>query len=136
LQGFFRGIEQVLRKANAKPADVDGFLVHATTVVTNALIERRGANTAMIFTQGFADTLRIRDERRYDMYDPQIEFPRPLVDPDSTFAIAERTLFDGTVEKIPDEAEITRLAEKIAGQNIRSVGICFLHSYKNASNEK
>src|SRR5207342_1183675 len=69
LRGFFTGVHAVLGRAKAEPADVDGAIVHATTVVTNALIERKGARIAMVFTRGFADILSIRDERRYDMYD-------------------------------------------------------------------
>src|SRR3954470_977927 len=64
LVGFFRGVESLLTKAKVKAEDVDGAIVHATTVVTNALIERKGARTAMVFTRGFADILVIRDCRR------------------------------------------------------------------------
>ncbi|WP_374632346.1 hydantoinase/oxoprolinase family protein [Ferrovibrio sp.] len=136
LSGFFRGMEAVLARAGAKPGDVDGVLVHATTIVTNALIERSGERTAMIFTEGFSDILRIRDERRYDVYDPQIEFPKPYVDADSVFTVAERTLSDGSIEKAPMDAEVERLARRLADAGIRSVGICFLHSYKNPANER
>jgi N-methylhydantoinase A len=136
LLGFFRGIQSTLRDAHITSKDIDGFLVHATTVVTNALIERRGAKTAMVFTKGFSDILEIRNEHRYDMYDAQIEFPRPLIDADAKFAIAERTLADGTLEKVPDNADIDALAAALESQGIASVGICFLHSYKNPANER
>src|SRR3954453_18158150 len=74
LEGFFRGVDLVLRKSNLKPEQIDGVVVHATTVVTNALIERKGSPTGLIITKGFRDVLSIRNEHRYDMYDPQIEF--------------------------------------------------------------
>ncbi len=111
-------------------------IVHATTVVTNALIERKGARTAMVFTRGFPDILRIRDERRYDVYDPQIEFQRPLVAADDVFTLRERVLADGTVECDIDPAEVETLAKQLTDRSIQSVGICFLHSYKNDRNER
>lgn len=136
LRGFFRGVESVLAKAGMQPRDLDGFVVHATTIVTNALIERRGERSAMIFTRGFADTLRVRDERRYEVYDPQIEFPHPFTEADEELTIDERTLADGSVERRPDDGAIALLADEIKRRDIRSVGICFLHSYRNPANER
>ena len=69
----------MLKAAGVAPREVDGVVVHATTVVTNALIERKGLPTALLVTEGFRDVLHIRNEHRYDMHDPQIEFPEPLV---------------------------------------------------------
>src|SRR5687768_8220881 len=79
LEAFAQGLDSVLRKAGVDPVEVDDVVVHATTVVTNALIERKGPKCALLTTEGFRDVLYIRDEYRYDMYDPQIEFPPPLV---------------------------------------------------------
>ncbi|MGF7160315.1 N-methylhydantoinase A [Rhodoligotrophos appendicifer] len=135
LDGFFGGIDSVLAHSGVAAAEVD-VLVHATTVVTNALIERRGARTAMVFTKGFGDILEIRDERRYDMYDPQIEFPRPLVGPADVFTIAERVNADGEIEREIDADEAARLADTLRQRGVQSIGICFLHSYKNAGNER
>jgi N-methylhydantoinase A len=135
LRGFFDGVHAVLAKARLKPADVGGAIVHATTVVTNALIERKGPRAAMVFTRGFADILRIRDERRYDMYDPQIEFPEPLVGQEHCFTIGERIYADGTVATRPSEADLEALIQQLCRDQIESVGICFLHSYRNAENE-
>src|SRR5690606_28884984 len=73
LIGFFRGVDSVLSRAGLAPHQIDDVVVHATTVVTNALIERKGPRTALVLTRGFRDILYIRDEHRYDMYDPQIE---------------------------------------------------------------
>ena len=75
------------QSAGLAPRDVDGVVVHATTVVTNALIERKGLATALLVTEGFRDVLRIRNEHRYEMYDPQIEFPEPLVPAELTFGV-------------------------------------------------
>ena len=69
-------------------------IVHATTVVTNAVIERKGPTTALLVTEGFRDILTIRDEHRYEMFDPQIEFPEPLVPRELTFGVPERDARD------------------------------------------
>src|ERR1700704_1608869 len=90
IEGFFTGVHAVLHSAGLVPRQVDGVVVHATTVVTNALIERRGLATALLVTAGFRDILRIRNEHRYEMYDPQIEFPEPLVPAEPTFGLFER----------------------------------------------
>src|ERR1700683_3405601 len=74
LEGFFRSVDLTLAKAGIGAQAIDGVVVHATTVVTNALIERKGPPTALITTLGFRDVLPIRNEHRYEMYDPQIEF--------------------------------------------------------------
>jgi N-methylhydantoinase A len=135
LRGLFDGVAAILAKSGVAAEEVEGSIVHATTVVTNALIERRGARTAMVFTRGFRDILRIRDERRYDMYDPQIEFPEPLVADDDTFTLSERTFADGTVEQELDDNEVEVLCRALETRKIQSLGVCFLHSYKNAANE-
>ncbi len=134
LEGFFRGITGVLTKAGLAPADVNDRIVHATTTVTNALIERRGAKSAMLFTDGFADTLRIRREDRFDIYDTQIEAPEPIID--QTFTIDERVYADGTNGKAPSEAEINALAATLAEHRVQSIGICFMHSYIDPTNER
>ena len=136
LRAFFCGVHAVLAKASLNPRDVRGAIVHATTIVTNALIERKGARTAMIFTRGFADILRIRDERRYDMYDPQIEFPEPLVEREQTFSVDERIYADGSIAKRPNALDLERLIEQLIQSDVESVGLCLLHSYKNDAHER
>jgi N-methylhydantoinase A len=136
LRGFFTGLGSVLAKSGIAPADLDGALVHATTVVTNALIERNGVRTAMIFTDGFRDILEIREEKRFDIYDVQIQYPRPLVDADAVYAVRERTLASGVVEREPDREEVAQLARQMIADGVESVGICFLHSYRNPANEQ
>ena len=85
--GFFTALDAVLKTAGIAPAAVTDVLVHATTVVTNAVIERKGPLTALLVTEGFRDILAIRDEHRYEMFDPQIEFPEPLVPPERGLAV-------------------------------------------------
>jgi len=135
LEGFFAGVDLVLNKAGVGPGDVDDVVVHATTVVTNALIERKGPPTALVLTKGFRDILYIRDEHRYDMYDPQIEFADPLIPSDRTFTADERTYADGSVGKKVDEDEIRKIAEQCRDTGIVSVAVSLLNSYRNGTNE-
>jgi N-methylhydantoinase A len=136
IEGFFTGVHAVLRSAGLTPREVDGVVVHATTVVTNALIERKGPPTALLVTQGFRDILHIRNEHRYEMYDPQIEFPEPLVPTDLTFGVAERTRTNGTVLTAPDMAQVDAVIAQLKAKNVRSVAICFLNSFANPGHER
>ncbi|MEO9875071.1 MAG: hydantoinase/oxoprolinase family protein [Anderseniella sp.] len=136
LDGFFTGVDLVLGKAGVGSGDIDDVVVHATTVVTNALIERKGPPTALILTKGFRDILYIRDEHRYDMYDPQIEFADPLIPSDRTFTADERTYADGSVGKKVDEDEIRKIAEQCRDAGIVSVAVSLLNSYRNGTNEE
>ena len=136
LDAFCHGVDSVLRKAGVGKHQVDDVVVHATTVVTNALIERKGPKTALLTTEGFRDVLTIRDEYRYDMYDPQIEFPPPLVPHELTFGVAERTRADGSVTRAVDPAEVRALAAKLRDLGVVSVAVCFLNAYRNPQNER
>ena len=136
LEGFFAGVDSVLKHAGATPADVDDIVAHATTVVTNALIERKGTTTALLTTFGFSDVLKIRNEYRYDMYDPQIEYPDPLVPRDLVFGVHERIVGDGTVRRAPDMAQVAELAKELKARDVKSVAICFLNAYRNPENER
>src|SRR5881628_3267 len=118
LDGFFGGVDLVLRRANAVPAQITGVVVHATTVVTNALIERRGPVTALLVTEGFRDILAIRNEHRYDMFDLQIEFAPPLIPRELTFGVAERTLADGSVLRAVDAQAIEALAVELRARGV------------------
>ena len=90
LDGVRTGVTQLLAKAGVSPSDIDAPIVHATTLITNALIEGKTGRAALVTTKGFGDTLLIRDEHRYDMYDLQIEFPAPPIPRELTFEIDER----------------------------------------------
>jgi len=136
LEGFFAGVNAVLAKAQLTPADIDGVVVHATTVVTNALIERRGQKTAMFVTTGFRDVLSIRNEHRYDMFDPQIEFQPPLVPRELTYGIRERILSDGTVLEVPSRQDVLDVIAEMRKEGVKAVAVCFLNSYANPDNER
>ena len=135
LEGFFRGVELVTGRAGIKPEAVDDVVVHATTVVTNALIERKGPPVALILTEGFRDILYIRDEHRYDMYDPQIEFAEPLIPSERTFTVKERTFADGTIGTPIDRDEVLDVIRQCREKGVVSVAVCLLNSYRNGSNE-
>lgn len=135
LDGLFRGVDLVLDRAKITPAAIDGVVVHATTVVTNALIERKGPPTALIMTKGFGDVLAIRNEHRYAMYDPQIEFAEPLIPRDLTFEIDERTLADGSILRAVSEAEIDVLARSLRAKGIVSAAVCLINGFRNPANE-
>ncbi len=105
LDGVRQGVTGALARAGIAPQDVRAPVVHATTLVTNALIEGKTARAALVTNRGFADTLLIRNEHRYDMYDLQIEFPPPPIPRSLTFEVDERTTAEGTVLRAPDPAE-------------------------------
>ena len=136
LEGLFRGVHRVLGKANVTPAAVNGLVVHATTTVTNALIERKGPVTALLVTEGFKDVLTIRAEHRYDIYDLQIEFAEPLIPADLTFGVRERTLADGKVVTDVHPAQVAEIAAALRHRGVVSVAICLLNAYRNPANER
>src|SRR5258708_4801981 len=136
LAGFFGGVDKVLAKAGVTPQEVTGLVVHATTIVTNALIERKGSATALITTRGFADVLSIRNEHRYEMYDPQIEFAPPLIPRELTFELDERTLADGDIERPVDPDEVAALARRLQDAGVVSVAVCLLNAFRNPENER
>ncbi len=136
LAGFFGGVDKVLAKAGVASEEVTGLVVHATTIVTNALIERKGSATALITTRGFADVLSIRNEHRYEMYDPQIEFAPPLIPRELTFELDERTLADGGIERPVDPDEVAALARRLQDAGVVSVAVCLLNAFRNPENER
>ncbi len=136
LDGVRAGVTALLDKAGVRPADITAPIVHATTLVTNALIEAKTGRAALVTTAGFADTLLIRDEHRYDMYDLQIEFPAPPIARELTFEIDERTAATGAVVRRPDEDELDRLTAAVADADAESVGVCLLNAYVEPANER
>ncbi len=134
-RGALEGTRKVLEKAGAKPEQI-GRVVHATTLFTNALIERKGARTGLLTTAGFADVLEIARERKYELYDLFIEMPKPLVPRPWRREAKERLAPDGTIE-IPLDIDAA-LAEvgQMVEQGVESLAICFLHSYANAAHER
>ncbi len=134
-RGALEGTRRVLEKAGVRPDEV-GRVVHATTLFTNALIERKGARTGLLTTAGFADVLEIARERKYELYDLFIEMPRPLVPRPWRREARERLAPDGSVEIALDvEAALAEVAELVE-QGVESLAICFLHSYANPAHER
>ena len=136
LEGLFRAAELVLKRADIGLPDVNDVVTHATTVVTNALIERKGAPAALIVTAGFRDVLYIRDEHRYDMFDAQIEYPEPLITRDLTWGVDERTYADGSIGAAVNAAQLREIAAQLRTRKVASVAVCLLNSYRNPANER
>lgn len=134
-RGALEGTRRVLEKAGARPQEI-GRVVHATTLFTNALIERKGAKTGLLTTAGFGDVLEIARERKYELYDLFIEMPKPLVPRPWRREAKERLAPDGTIEIALDvEAALAEVADLVE-QGVESLAICFLHSYANAAHER
>lgn len=133
--GVLSAVASAIRQADIDSSDLDG-LIHGTTLITNALIQRAGAPTALVTTLGFRDVLDIAREHRFDMYDLLLELPRPLVPRELRFEIDERTLADGTVDRSPRIEDIDRVADAIRRQDSSAVAIVFLHSFRNPSHER
>ncbi len=129
-------VETVLREALEREAYELSQVVHATTLVTNALIERKGARVALLATAGFRDVMELARERRPDIYRLDVWRPEPLVPRHLRFDIAERTLADGTIEQAVDADDVAALAAELAERGIEAIAICFLHSFANADNER
>ena len=134
-RGAIEGTRRVLEKAGARPEQV-GRVVHATTLFTNALIERKGARTGLLTTAGFRDVLEIGRERKYELYDLFIEMPKPLVARPWRREAKERLAQDGTVEIPLDvDAALAEVADLVS-QGVESLAICFLHAYANPAHER
>ncbi len=131
------GLAETLAAADAPMASL-GQIIHGTTLVTNALIERTGAPTALLATEGFRDSLEIGREHRYDLYDLQLEMPRPLVPRYLRFGVPGRTLADGSTLSGHDldEDYVERLARELADAGIEAVAIAFLNSFANPELER
>jgi len=109
---------------------------HATTLVTNAILERKGARTTLVTTAGFRDLLETRSEYRYDVYDLFMRFPDPVVPRPWRHVVSERVLADGSVARPLDEAQLAALAATLRADAIEAIAICFLHSYCNPAHEQ
>ena len=134
-QGVIDGVRLVLDKAKVAAAQLD-LVIHGTTLATNAIIERRGARTALITTQGFRDTLEFAFGHRFDQYDLELERPEPLVSRPLRFEAVERMAADGTVLLALDERSVRDVAARLREEKIESVAVCFLHAYRNGAHEK
>jgi N-methylhydantoinase A len=129
------GVATVLAEAKCAPSDV-ALVVHGTTLATNALIERKGARTALITTEGFRDSLEIAWEHRFEQYDIYMERPEPLVARDLRFGVPERIAADGAVLLALDETALRRTAMELKRLAVEAVAVCFLHSFTNEAHER
>ncbi|MFO7805569.1 MAG: hydantoinase/oxoprolinase family protein [Paracoccaceae bacterium] len=129
------GMHQVCAKAGVAPGDI-GQIIHGTTLATNALIERRGAKTALITTEGFRDVIEMRTESRFEQYDLNLVLPEPLLPRQMRYTVTERMDARGEVLVAIDRAEVEAVVDRIAGAGFESVAIGLLHSYLNPAHER
>ncbi len=134
-RGALIGTREVLKKAGAKASDI-GRVAHATTLFTNALIERKGAKTGLLTTAGFEDGLEIGRERKYELYDIFISMPQPLVPRPWRRGVPERLAPDGSVEIALDVEAALREVAALVAEGVESLAVCFLHSYANPAHER
>jgi N-methylhydantoinase A len=110
--------------------------IHGTTLGSNIVIERKATGVALVTTRGFRDVLAIGRQKRYQLYDLQIEKPEPLVARDWVWEVTERALADGSVHVPLDEAEARRVVAELQARGVNSLAVCFLHSYLNPAHER
>ena len=133
-EGVLAALRSVLSEAGVDPGEV-GVLIHGTTLATNALIERKGAKTALLTTEGFRDVVEIRHENRFEQYDVNIDLPLPLVPRRRRLPICERINAQGEILQVLDESSVARAIETLAAEDVEAVAIGFLHSFTNPAHE-
>ena len=134
-RGVLDGVAAILRGAGLAAGDV-GLMVHGTTLATNAIIERKGARTALVTTQGHRDVLAIGNESRYDQYDLNIALPRPLVPRHLRLPVPERLDNEGRVLLPLDEGAVRALVPVLQQEGVESIAVGFLHSFTNPAHER
>ncbi len=134
-EGAMEALEVILRQSGLPPSAI-GELIHGTTLATNALIERKGARTALLTTEGFRDTVEIGTEGRPDQYDTQLVKPAPLVPRRFRFPVRERLDARGNVLVPLDAPQVRAIAARLREQRIEAVAIGFLHSYVDDRHEQ
>jgi len=133
--GVIAGLQRLLTRDDVS-VDTIEHCIHATTLVTNALIERKGAKTGLITTAGFRDVLAIGRELRYDLYDLRLEMPAPLVPAPLRKEVVERVRGDGTIRVPLDSDAVRQALRELVDDGVESVSIVFLHSYANSNHEE
>ena len=134
--GVFKGIDLLLETGDNSMNQVSR-VIHGTTLVANAVIERKGAHVGMITTGGFVNVLDMRREWRYDNYDFHLKFPEPLVPKYLRKEVNERVLYDGKIHTPINSKEVVNAArELIEEASVESIAICFIHSYANSDHER
>jgi len=134
-QGLLLGVAEILQESGISAGDVDWF-VHGTTLATNAILERRGARTALITTQGFRDVLEIGYEGRFDPMDLALVKQKPLIPRELRFTVVERISAAGDVLQPIDEECLATIAASLRRERIESIAVGFLHAYANPTHER
>ena len=134
-EAIVEGMARVCAQAQINPGEITQ-IIHGTTLATNALIERRGAKTALITTEGFRDVIEMRTESRFEQYDLNLTLPPPLLPRNFRYTITERMQADGQVLKPINRAEIEALVAEIKQAGFESIAVGFLHSYVNDAHER
>ena len=133
-EGVLQGVSEIIKKHNINPENCR--IIHGTTLVANALIERKGVETALLTTEGFKDVLEIGREWRYDLFSLDLEMPNPIVPRHLRFEIKERLDYKGDILVSLDQKELILIAKKLSKLNIRTLAIVFMHSFKNSIHEE
>ncbi|MDW3219913.1 MAG: hydantoinase/oxoprolinase family protein [Acidimicrobiales bacterium] len=134
-RGILDGIGQVAAEVGVDLAEVDQ-IIHGTTLATNALIERRGARTALVTTAGFRDVIETRTESRFEQYDLDIVLPAPLIERKDRLTVTERLNARGEILLPFDENEARAVIATIGAGGYESVAVGFIHAYRNAAHEE
>lgn len=129
------GMHQVCAKAGIQPSAIDQ-IIHGTTLATNALIERRGAKTALITTEGFRDVIEMRTESRFEQYDLNLNLPDPLLPRHMRFTVPGRVDANGEILVDLDRSDVEAVVEKIGQAGFDSVAVGLIHSYLNPAHEE
>ena len=134
-RAVLEGIARLMRAHGVAPGDIRQ-VIHGTTLVANALIERKGVRTALVTTAGFRDVLEVGLEWRYDTYDLTLELPPPLAPRARCLEVRERIGPDGATIVPLDEGSVVAVARALAAQHVEAVGVCLLHAYRNPAHER
>ena len=129
------GLSGVLAETGVEGADVDAIL-HATTVATNAIIERKGPRTAFVTTRGFRDVIVMGRQKRYDTFDVYLTKPAPLVDRRDVFEVDERIDVHGETVKPVDRASVDGVVDAMADGGYESAAVAFIHAYADGRHER
>jgi N-methylhydantoinase A len=133
--GCLAALDDVMARAGRTWAEL-ARAVHGTTLGSNVVVERKATGVALATTKGFRDVLAIGRQKRYQLYDLQIEKPPPLIDRTWIWEVDERLRADGAVHRPLDEAQARRAVEEMRARGVRSLAVCFLHSYADGTHER
>ncbi|MEX2535573.1 MAG: hydantoinase/oxoprolinase family protein [Trueperaceae bacterium] len=133
--GALQGLQELLAMAGVALGEVDA-LLHGTTLVTNAIIERRGRPTGLLTTSGFRDVLEMGHEQRYDIYDLFLRYPAPIVPRRHRLELSERLDRDGQILTPLDLEQVDSLVDLLVNDGVEALAVCLLHSYRNPQHER